>query len=339
MEISETKNGFYAFRVNFPHYTKSVFMKRTEIVTDGKGTILGVTNPDKLINAFIPSSDGTVQILEVGEGAFSHCLNLREITFSDNLEIVATEAFKGCVGLSRINLPGTLYEIGDGAFSNTGLVALELPQSVEEIPSRCFMDSRNLRSVTPGDKIRKIGVLAFAGCSSLNRFDIPRGTAEIPDGAFMSSGIGRIHIPRSVRRIGELSFSNCRRLEKIYYEGGSSDFRRIIFGNNWRRGLNPDCALYLRDEKGEWYNVFEGEKKDKEKKEERRDGLDDALAVFSLTEIPSRSVLSSLFRQKAMAFHPDRISSLDLDSEFTVFANEKFRLYKEAYDTILPYTK
>ncbi len=340
MEISQSLNGFYDFRVNFPSSEKSVFRNRTEIVTDGKGTILGVTNPDNLLFAKIPSSDGEVQILEVGESAFSKCTRLREISFGENLEIISGDAFKGCTALTSVSLPGSLYEIGSGAFENSGLVSFVFPPSVREVSSRCFMDSRNLRSVTLGENIMRISPLSFAGCSSLLSVDMPSCIREIPDGAFMSSGLMSIFIPHGVRRIGDLAFSGCRRMEKIFYDGTESDFRSVSFGNSWNRNLNGECTLFLKDREGGWYDAFSsGEKGGSEKREKCNPALEKALSVFSLKEVPSKKELTALFHSKAMAFHPDRMSSMELDSEIISFAQEKFREYKEAYDILIKYAK
>ncbi len=340
MEISQSLNGFYDFRVNFPSLERSVFKNRTEIVTDGRGTILGVTNPENLLFAKIPSSDGEIQLIEVAENAFSKCKRLERISFDENLEIISEGAFRGCTALTDISLPHSLYEIGAGAFEKSGLESFVFPPSVMEVPSRCFMDSRNLTSVTLGENIKRLGALSFAGCTSLTSLDMPQSIQEIPDGAFMSSGLGSIFIPHGVRRIGDLAFSGCRKLEKIFYDGTESDFRSIHFGNSWNRNLNAGCSLFLKDRKGSWYDAFsssgEGQSESEHKKDER---LEKALFLFDLDSVPSKKELVALFHRKAMAFHPDRMSSMELDREIISFAEKKFREYREAYELLLEYAK
>lgn len=336
MEISQSLNGFYDFRVNFPSSERSVFKNRTEIVTDGRGTILGVTNPEDLLFAKIPSSDGEVQLIEVAGNAFSKCKRLERISFDENLEIISDGAFRGCTALSDISLPHSLYEIGAGAFEKSGLVSFVFPPSITEVPARCFMDSRNLASVMLGGNIKRLGTLSFAGCTSLTSLDMPQGIREIPDGAFMSSGLVSISIPHEVRRIGDLAFSGCRKLEKIFYDGTESDFRSIHFGNSWNRNLNVGCTLFLKDRKGSWYDAFSSIGKGENKKDER---LETALSLFGLDSVPSKKELTALFHRKAMAFHPDRMSSMELDKEIISFAEKKFREYREAYEFLLDYAK
>lgn len=327
--------GFYGFRVGFPQYNKSIFMNKVELVTDSYGRIIGVTNPDKLLWADVPSTDGEIQIIEVGERAFENASRLRKITFSDNLEIIGEEAFKGCRNLSSISLPQTLYQIGPGAFEKSAIKSFVFPPLVEEVPPRLFMDDEDLESVVLHPGIKKLGVMSFAGCRKLRSIDLPERIKEIPDGAFMYSAISSIYLPHSLRRIGTSALSGMKYLSAIYYDGGEDDFRRISYGRNWNRGINNNCVLYLKDREGLWYNAFDGKRK--EKKTEDRTELKDALALFGLTEIPTKGELNKIFHSKAMAFHPDKISSKGLDEEFMHFAEEKFRSYKEAFDLINRY--
>lgn len=326
------ESGFASFRIGFPNYKKSIFMNKTEIVTDKNGTIIGVTNPSKLLWAKIPPSDGILQILEVGDSAFKDCTRLREISFSDNLEIIGDEAFKNATRLTLISLPDTLYHIGKGAFSNTALISFTFPKGVREVSNKLFMDCKEIENINLHDGIEKIGILAFSGTSKLIEIKLPNGISEISQGAFMQSGIKRIYLPHSIKRIGEASFSSTANLQSIYYDGNRSDFSSISFGLNWNRGMREDVSLFLKDERGEWYDAFNGEKK-KEKE------IDEYLKLFGLESLPSLQELKSLYRKKTLAFHPDRISSLDLDEEFIKFANKKFNEYKEAYDSLRPLCK
>ena len=333
--LNSDECGFSAFRTNWPKYTKSVFMNKTEIVTDGKGTVIGVTNPENLLWAKLPDSAEDIQILEIGKGAFSSCTRLREIAFADNLEVIREEAFRGCSMLSSVSLPDSLYEIGEGAFEKTALRSFVFPDGVDFVPSRLFMDDSHLEGVTLHKNIKRIGILAFAGCTALRSMEIPSLVREISEGCFMSSGLRSLYLPRSISAFGNSAFSGCRHLETIFYDGTDDDFRRISFGKNWNRGLNPSCALYIRDRKGLWYNAFSSERKPAHEE----NGVREALSLFGFDSIPSETELTSAFRKKAMAFHPDRLSGLNLDSEYTRFAEEKFRSYKSAYDLLLPYCR
>ncbi len=328
-EITMEKNGFYCFRRGFPNYTKSIFLDKNEIVVDDYGRIIGVTNPGKFLFASIPPTDGTLQLLEVGKKAFSLCTRLRSISFSDNLEIIGEEAFLGCSALSSISLPPSVYEIGEGAFEKTNIKSFIFPTEIEHIPPRIFMENKGLECVGLSDKTKTLGVLSFAGCTALKSISLPKRLGIIPDGVFMSSGITSITLPNTIERIGSAAFSQCRYLTAIFYDGDESDFRLISFGRNWNRGINKDCALYLKDGRGSWYNAFEEKKRDSE--------IENALLLFGFHDLPSKKELREAYHKKAVNFHPDRLSSLNLDEAFTRFAEEKFKEYKNGYDTIIEY--
>lgn len=100
-EVNVKVNGFHAFRTGWPNYHSSVFRDKVEIVTNGHGRIIGVTNPLSLRYAVIPSSAEGIQILEIGKNAFSECKNLRSIVFSDNLEYCGEGAFAGTENLEE----------------------------------------------------------------------------------------------------------------------------------------------------------------------------------------------------------------------------------------------
>ena len=333
--INPEECGFHAFRKNWPHYTKSVFMNKTEIVTDEGGTILGVTNPEKLLWAEIPDCDEDIQILSVAPGAFSKCIKLRRITFSSNLETIGEGAFKGCAMLSSVSVPDGVYEMGDGVFEKTAVKSFTFPREIDYVPSRAFMDDRALESVVLGPGIRKIGILAYAGCTSLRSFDVPYTVTEIPEGCFMSSGLVSLYLPYTIKRIGASALSGVKNLENIFYDGSESEFRSILFGVNWNRGMSGNAVLYLKDEKGFWYNAFSRERKRVHEEEKIKKDL----ALFDLETIPTKSELERIYRRKALAFHPDRLSGLKLDEEYTHFAEEKFREYHDAFVRLSTYAK
>ncbi len=327
--------GFHAFRTGFPGYSSSIFRTKTEIVTDGNGKIVSVTNPDRLLWAKIPECAEGIQILEVGPRAFCGCRKLREISFSDNLEIVGEEAFSSLRMLSYVRLGASVFEMGDGAFASSGLKSFVFPRSLEYVPARTFIDNTELESVTLHSGIRKIGILAFSGTSSLVSVDIPYGIREISEGCFMKSGLRSIYLPRTIDRIASSAFSSCFSLERIFYDGTEDDFRRISFGRNWRRGMSENSILYLKDEDGHWYNAFSPE----HARAEKESGIASALSVFGLTAVPTQKELTRLFHEKAKAFHPDTITSLSLDEAYVRFAEEKFSSFRQAYEILLPYAK
>lgn len=87
----------------------------------------------------------------------------------------------------------------------------------------------------------KIGANAFAGCSKLQRIELPAVT-ELGDCAFRNcSALTEITIPASVRSIGKEAFAECFALQKVVLEGTPSAFGEDAFADC------PVRELYISD--------------------------------------------------------------------------------------------
>ena len=84
----------------------------------------------------------------VGFAAFSGCLNLTSIIFSESVTCIEDYAFYICRGLKNVILSENLKSIGMMAFYNSySLVSLELPSKLEEIGSGAFMECEKLYEI------------------------------------------------------------------------------------------------------------------------------------------------------------------------------------------------
>jgi hypothetical protein len=93
-----------------------------------------------------------------------------------------------------------LSRIEKQAFSQTGLIEIILPSSIEVLDEGCFSNCRSLSSVT------------FESGSRLSR---------IEKKAFSQTGLIEIILPSSVEVLGEKCFADCRLLSSITFESGS----------------------------------------------------------------------------------------------------------------------
>ena len=102
-------------------------------------------------------------VVEVEDGAFRDCKQLRKVVFNDGLQKIGRGAFWCCTSLSSITLPSTVTEIEQFAFGNC----------------------RNLREVIFNNGLQKIGSGAFCNCSSLQSIALPSTLVEIGSNAFL----------------------------------------------------------------------------------------------------------------------------------------------------------
>lgn len=149
-------------------------------------------------------------------GAFAGYKYLKEITFSESVNIIGGYAFYGCTGLTEI----------------------KLPDSVTTIERRAFYKCSSLTSFTMPTKTELIGASAFAYCENLQNIIIPSSITTIGDFAFSNcTKFDNITIPSNVTSIGKGTFYNCNNLRNITlpFLGGSkadtsNNYLGYIFG-------------------------------------------------------------------------------------------------------------
>ena len=121
----------------------------------------------------------------IGNGAFSDCTSLTEITLPESLTSIGDSAFSGCSSLKEITIPAGVTSIGDGVFSGcSSLTEITIPEGVTSIGDWAFSDCTSLTEITLPESLTGIGDSAFSGCSSLKEITIPAGVTSIGDGVF-----------------------------------------------------------------------------------------------------------------------------------------------------------
>lgn len=176
--------------------------------------------------------------IHLQSGAFSGCVDLREIDLTNVTEIGAA-AFKDCSLLVEANAAGAT-KIGSAAFEGcTSLVDIRLGESLVELGESAFVDCSSLKHLSLPSRLEIIGRLAFAGCA-LEEVVIPENVREIGPTPFnrcsnlwkvefLTNKLTRlpasflafnqqctsVELPESIEEIGERAFYSCGQLEQI----------------------------------------------------------------------------------------------------------------------------
>ena len=137
-------------------------------------------------------------------------------TVPESVTEIVDYAFSDIAFLKKIELPDGLNKIGKFAFSNSGLVSVVIPGSVDSISKRVFGDCIELRSVTIMQGVSEIQDSAFVFCTSLESIGLPDSIKYIAPYSFFScKKLTSIKIPNKVEQISFCCFESCASLEKV----------------------------------------------------------------------------------------------------------------------------
>ena len=167
------------------------------------------------------------KLASIGESAFK-ASGLESFTLPISVSSIPAGAFENCVSLKEFNftLPGRLdtvpvnFVIGEGAFKNTGLVTVSVPDYVTAIMKSAFEGAESLVSVSFSDDslLSLIDARAFAECKSLVSFVIPKDVASVADECFKNCSVLKsvsFADGNAAVSIGNGAFENCLFLESI----------------------------------------------------------------------------------------------------------------------------
>lgn len=124
-------------------------------------------------------TDGTCLYSRDGKKLLSVVVHRSVCDVADGCEEIARKAFADDVELKSANLPDSLVQIGASAFADSGLIRLEVPESVRSIGSRAFSRCDDLRDVELSRGLESIGDEVFAHCRSLVHLSIPATVREM----------------------------------------------------------------------------------------------------------------------------------------------------------------
>lgn len=121
-----------------------------------------------------------------------------------------------------------------------------IPSSDEDEAIWIYQHFRNhtLKEVVIPSRIRKVGMAAFAECSSLENVTFEEGAEIIEPGAFAYSGIKKIKLPNTLKTIGAYAFVNCKNLEYVELPKGLTSIEKFAFSgcDNLKQISIPDTV-------------------------------------------------------------------------------------------------
>ncbi len=149
----------------------------------------------------------------VGDYAFSDCIQLASITFTDSLSTLGDYVFMNTTALDSITLPA-VKEVGDAVFAKSAVSTVVFGDKATTIGQYTFMGLGKLKKVVLGSGIKEIDEFCFSGCSNLEEV-VLGGVKQIGEYAFMNCGKLKTIDLSTIEEIAGYAFYNCNALGDI----------------------------------------------------------------------------------------------------------------------------
>lgn len=200
------------------------------------------SNCRSITSIVVPESVRTI-----GDSLFFWCTSLQKISLPSQIKIIPFDTFLHCQNLQYIDLPDATEEIGFRAFSDCrDLKSITLPKNVRNINSQLHgfcVGCPNLETINvsqESDSFQSIdGILYNSDGTELIRCPegylhselvIPEGVKIIHAMAFLNcSGLKKIWLPNSLRKICWWAFGNCKDLNYLSLSGGLETIENDVF--------------------------------------------------------------------------------------------------------------
>ena len=206
--------------------------------SDGKLTIDEYSGPggDVTVPAIldVPGFGGKKPVKAIGDSVFKDRKDITSVKIEgESFTTIGANAFRGCTGMTKLELPESLIEIGGNAFYGcSALNDMWLPQKIKTIGTRAFYGCKALPEMDIPTSVTSLGGEAFAKCSRITVAVMPGKIKTVAAGAFNGcSSLKEITIPATVTSFGEKAFNGCSKLKTVWYGSGKSQWKSLNKGS------------------------------------------------------------------------------------------------------------
>lgn len=157
-------------------------------------------------------------VTDIGAVAFNYSMNLETITIPQEVGMLRSLAFAGCVSLKAIVIPMGVTAIGEIAFGwLTRASAICLPHTLTSIKEGAFRQCVSVKRLSVPEGVTKAEIQTYSGLHLAEVISIPDTIAgEIGQCAFTDCYIvTKLNVPVGVTAIGAQAFEGCFNLKHI----------------------------------------------------------------------------------------------------------------------------
>lgn len=127
-------------------------------------------------------------------------------------------------------VPKDVKHIGSGCFSNSNLLEeITFPEGLESIDRNAFEDCYSLQSIDLPSGVKYIGESAFWGCEHLENVWSLGSVEAIEPNTFEGCNLKDIHLPSTLKRIGDNAFNHNIELRSIELPDSVEELGKSVF--------------------------------------------------------------------------------------------------------------
>ena len=169
--IPETIDGYAVKHVEWGLFSGHKNIKYVSLPDTIESLDYNVLTNSSVENVKLPE-----KLLEICEGTFYRCNNLKTITIPGSVTTIGDKAFYKCESLQDITIPDSVTTIGDEAFYGCkSLSSVEFGSGIEVIGESAFEHCGSLNSIAITSNLKEVGDFAFAYCGE----DLGKYSTEI----------------------------------------------------------------------------------------------------------------------------------------------------------------
>ncbi len=194
-------------------YTMLTNKEKTKIIAapGAKPTQFSSSGTTYLTTVTIPD-----QITEIGDYAFYGNPTLKTVNFHAGITRIGMGAFSETL-LTKVNIPNPDCEIGNSCFSSSQVSSVILPQGMKRLGRHVFFYCTNLTSLTLPEGMEEIGMMCFGSCS-LTSVNLPSTMVKLDTCSLQGNPFTSINL-KNVKYVGRQAFSECTNLTSVTSNG------------------------------------------------------------------------------------------------------------------------
>ena len=168
-------------------------------------------------------------IKQFNGSGFQDCNKLKNVVMGSGMTDISY-GFRGCQSLETVVLPDTITEIGSMAFYNSrALKKVVITSDIVTIKADAFEYCESLQEINLPNSLQLIEPYAFSRCKSLQSIVLPENLTVIGRAAFeRCTSLQSIIIPASVQYLYE-TFKYCSNLTQVVIQGNNTEIRDMAF--------------------------------------------------------------------------------------------------------------